>query len=123
VSFSPRPRSKAGWSVCFDHAFAAAFVELPDAFVAELGQPLHSTQRCEKGGWNQGGRLAVDLQVLTPVAALRDTHRAVAIPGLDVPHPGVGRLQDMTIGVDYEFGSHNLLPAAQAVGRASLPAM
>jgi hypothetical protein len=80
-----------GWLIgLFDGGLPAPLIELADPLIAQLGQPLHPTQRGEKGGRDQGGRFRIDLEVLASVVALGDPHRPIAVFGFDVPLPGVG---------------------------------
>jgi hypothetical protein len=44
---------------------------------------------------------AVDLHVFEPVLIGADTNCAVAVLGFEVTLPGVGRFQDVAVGIDH----------------------
>ena len=68
-----------------------------------LVDPLaHPAERAELARAGERGALAVDLEVLEAVVAHADADRAVAIGGLEVGLPQIGRLEDVAVAVDHE---------------------
>jgi len=46
------------------------------------------------------GRLAADLQILESLRVAANAQREIAVGGIDVALPNIGRLENVTIGVD-----------------------
>ena len=57
-------------------------------------------------------RLAVDEEHLVPVLVLGDANGAISIRGLEVLQPGIGRLEDVAVGIHHQGigrGRHRLV--------------